>query len=434
MLKRYTKEEMGRVWTLENRFRQMLKVEKAVAKVQGEMGLIPADASQAIQKKADFDLKSLLEKEKTTRHDVTAFIEEVAEHVGEPAGSYLHWGLTSSDVLDTALSLSIKSAGEVLHRSFERLEKALIEQSQKHAGTLCLGRTHGMWAEPLTFGLKLTGFLLELKRNQKRVSQALEQAMTGKISGAVGAFGTLPPEVEKKVCKILKLSPEPLATQVIPRDRHAEVILSLSLTASGLERLSQEIRHLQRSEVREVAEQFKKLQTGSSAMPHKKNPIYSENITGLARLVRSYTIPALENIALWHERDISHSSVERVIFPSSFILCDFALNRMAEVIQNLEVNKDRMQKNLKAGGETVFSSILLKTLVQKGMPRSEAYRLIQKESLQLLPGESFFHRLSSKKSLLKYISKKELKVLFSLKERQKHMLEQVQSLLKTWAC
>ena len=429
MLKRYTREEMGQLWTLENRFRHMLKVEKAVAQIQAKMGLIPAFAGKAIHKKANFQLSTLLEKEKTTRHDVTAFVEEVAEHVGEPAGSYVHWGLTSSDVLDTALSLSIKSAGEVLNRSFERLEKALIEQSQNHADTLCSGRTHGIRAEPLTFGFKLTGFLLELKRNKKRVSHALKQAMIGKISGAVGTFGTLPPEVEQKVCQALKLSPEPLATQVIPRDRHAEVILSLSLTASGLERLSVEIRHLQRSEVEEVTEQFKKFQTGSSAMPHKKNPIYSENITGLSRLIRSYTIPALENIALWHERDISHSSVERVILPSSFILCDFALNRMAEVIQNLKINKDRMLKNLKAGKETVFSSILLKTLVQKGMPRSVAYKMIQQESLSLKPEESLSNRLSQNKQIREYLNKKTITKIFSLKEKQQQQAKRVKSIL-----
>ena len=428
MLKRYTREGMGQIWTLENRFSAMLKVEKAVAKAQAEMGLIPTFAGKAILKKANFKLKNILKREQKTRHDVTAFVEEVTHHVGEPAGSYVHWGLTSSDVLDTALALLLKSAGDVLKKPWAQLEKALREQSQKHAHTLCCGRTHGIRAEPITFGLKLTGFLLELKRNKKRVFQALEQAMMGKISGAVGAYSTLPPQLEKRVCRSLKLKPEPLSTQVVPRDRHAEVILSLALTASGLERLAVEIRHLQRSEVGEVAEPFGSHQTGSSAMPHKKNPIYSENITGLSRLIRSYTIPALENIALWHERDISHSSVERVILPSAFILCDFALNRMAEVIKNLKVDKNRMWENIKAGEGTLFSSLWLTSLIQKGLPRSQAYRLIQKESLSLKPGESLIDRLSQNKQITKYLNKKEIKSLCSLEKRQKQIAKQVNTL------
>ena len=430
ILKRYTREEMGQIWTLENRFLAMLEVEKAVAKAQAEMGLIPASAGKAIVNKAHFKLKSILKKEQKTRHDVTAFVEELAHRVGDPAGSYVHWGLTSSDVLDTALALLLKSAGEVLKKSFTQLEGALKEQSQKHAHTLCCGRTHGIRAEPITFGLKLTGFLLELKRNKKRVFQALEQAMIGKMSGAVGAYSTLPPKLEKRVCQALKLKPEPLSTQVVPRDRHAEVILSLALTASGLERLALEIRHLQRSEVGEVAEAFGSHQTGSSAMPHKKNPIYSENITGLSRLIRSYTTPALENIALWHERDISHSSVERVILPSAFILCDFALNRMAEVIKNLKVDKNRMWKNLKAGEGTLFSSLWLTHLIQKGMPRSKAYRLVQKESLSLKPNESLTDRLSQNKQVAKYINKQEIKDLCSFEKRQEQIAKQTNSLIE----
>ena len=431
MLKRYTREEMGQVWTQENRFQQMLKVEKAVAQAQAKMGLIPASAGKAIQQKANFKLKNIQQKEKKTRHDVTAFVEEVISHVGQPAGSYVHWGLTSSDVLDTALALQLKSAGEVLKKSFAQLEKALIVQSQKHADTLCCGRTHGIRAEPLTFGLKLAGFLLELKRNKERVLLAIKQAMTGKMSGAVGAYNTLPPNLEKQVCRALKLSPEPIATQVIPRDRHAEIILSLALTASGLERLSVEMRHLQRSEVREVAEAFGSHQTGSSAMPHKKNPIYSENVTGLARLIRSYTVPALENIALWHERDISHSSVERVILPSAFILCDFALHRMAEVIRNLQVDKNRMLKNLKDGEGTMLSSLWLTALVKKGMPRSQAYRLIQQASFSLKSGESLLQNLSQNKQVLEYLlNPTEIQQLSSVKKQEEEIGKRVKSFLQ----
>ena len=430
MLERYTREEMGRIWTQENRFRKMLEVEKAVAQAQGEMGLIPSNAAQAIQKKADFKLKNILENEKRTRHDVTAFVQEVASHVGGSEGAYVHWGLTSSDVLDSAMALLIRDASQVLQSSFSHLKKVLSEQSEKYADALCCGRTHGVVAEPITFGFKLAGFLSELQRNEKRVLQAVQQAMVGKVSGAVGAYGTLPPELEQKVCEILGLSVEPVATQVIPRDRHAEIILSLAMTAGGLERLAVEIRHLQRSEVAEVFEGFTSGQTGSSAMPHKKNPIYSENVTGLSRLIRSYVVPALENNVLWHERDISHSSVERIMFPSAFILCDFALNRMAEVIQNLHVDTDRMLKNLESSKGKVFSSLLLTTLVEKGMSRSSAYELIQSISFSLKPGEFLQDKLLENEKILKYLSQEEIKEKFSLEKRKNQIASRVREILK----
>jgi len=321
MFERYTRDEMGSVWTLKNRFNKMLEVEKTVALSQAEMGFIPKEVAQAILQKAQFNIENIKENEKKTRHDVTAFVNEVASQVGGKEGSYVHWGLTSSDVLDTALALQIKEASLVLKKSFYELKEVLYKRSEEFAETPCCGRTHGIVAEPITFGFKLAGFLLEIKRNEERVFRAIQQTLVGKVSGAVGAYSALPPELEKKVCDKLGLSAETLATQVIPRDRHAELIMSLALTASGLERLAVEIRHLQRSEVAEVAEGFLPGQTGSSAMPHKKNPIFSENITGLSRLIRSYVVPALENTTLWHERDISHSSVERVMFPQSFILC-----------------------------------------------------------------------------------------------------------------
>ncbi len=431
MLERYTREEMGRIWTRENRFGKMLEVEKAVAQAQGEMGLIPSGAAQAIQKKADFQLKNILENEKRTRHDVTAFVQEVASHVGGSEGAYVHWGLTSSDVLDSALALLIRDASRVLQSSFSQLKKVLSEQSEKYADALCCGRTHGVVAEPVTFGFKLAGFLSELQRNEKRVFQAVQQAMVGKVSGAVGAYGTLPPELEKKVCEMLGLSVEPVSTQVIPRDRHAEIVLSLAMTASGLERLATEIRHLQRSEVAEVFEGFTSGQTGSSAMPHMNNPIYSDNASGLSRLIRSYVTPALENTVLWHERDISHSSVERIMFPSVFILCDFALNRMAEVIQNLHVDTDRMLENLKSSKGQVFSSLLLTLLVQKGMSRSSAYELIQSLSFSLQSGESLQNKLQENKTVLKYLSQEEIKEKFSLEKRKNQIASQVKMILKT---
>ncbi|MDE0118907.1 MAG: adenylosuccinate lyase [Bdellovibrionales bacterium] len=430
MLERYTRKEMGCVWTQENKFRKMLEVEKAVAQCQGEIKLIPSDVAQIIQKKAHFQIENILKNEKKTRHDVTAFVQEVATQVGEPAGAYVHFGLTSSDVLDSALALLIREASSVLKKSFGCLKKTLWEQAKKYKEALCCGRTHGRLAEPITFGLKLAGFLMELERNEQRFFRAVQQALVGKLSGAVGAYGTLPPELEQKVCTVLGLSAEPVATQVVPRDRHAEVILSLALTASGLERLAVEIRHLQRSEVGEVSEGFAPGQMGSSAMPHKKNPIYSENVTGLSRLLRSYVSSALENIVLWHERDISHSSVEREIFPSAFILCDFALNRMVEVIQDLHVDEKRMLENLQSGGGVVFSSLLLTCLVQKGMPRSSAYKLIQSISFNLRRGESLQDRLLENTDILKYLSPDEIKQKFSLEKRKKQISLQVTEVLK----
>ena len=432
MLDRYTRKEMGRVWTLQNRYLKMLEVEKAVASIQGELSLIPKEAAQAIKEKAGFKLENILKNEEQTKHDVTAFVQEVARSVGEPYGSYVHWGLTSSDVLDSALALLIREASVILRSSFLKLQKALLVQIEQHSGTLQSGRTHGILAEPLTFGWKLSGFLLELKRNENRVFQAIRQAEVAKFSGAVGAYGTGSPDLEKKVCRLLGLSSEPVATQVVARDRYAEVILSLAMTASGLERLAVEIRHLQRTEVSEVSESFSQGQMGSSAMPHKKNPIYSENITGLSRLIRSYVIPALENIVLWHERDISHSSVERVVFPSAFIFCDFALHRMAEVIQNLQIHSQQMQKNMETGQGIIYSSVLLKALIKKGMSRSSAYELIQKESFAISKtGEHLKDRVLKNKQILKYLSADEIQKIFSFNDGRQQIDERVKHILKS---
>ena len=432
MLKRYSRKVMADIWSLENKFQTMLKVEKAAACVQGEMGLIPKKAALAIQKKAGFSLKRIQKNELSTRHDVTAFVNEAARTVGRPFGSYVHWGLTSSDVLDTAFALQIREAGGVLNLSFAQLEKALLVQAKQHADVLCVGRTHGMWAEPITFGLKLAGFLLELNRHKQRVQAAVKQVEYGKISGAVGAYHVLPSALEKKVCAQLKLRFEPLSTQVIPRDRHAEVILSLACLAGGLERLAVEIRHLQKQETGEVSEEFVKGQTGSSAMPHKKNPIYCENITGLCRMVRSYAGPCLENIALWHERDISHSSVERVMFPSAFILCDFALVRLGGVVRNLHVNPKRMAENLRSTGGQWGSSLLLAELVRAGMRRSEGYNLLQSLSVfSQAKNKSFQTQVMHSKKVLRYLSQKKLSQIFSLPLVQKRLSARVRRLLKT---
>lgn len=377
MIERYTRPEMGAIWDLENRFQKMLEVETAVAQVQAGLKLIPRAAAVAITNKGKFSVQRINEIEKETKHDVIAFVSSVAENVGE-WGRFVHFGLTSSDVIDTAFGLQVRDAGLVLQKSLDHFEKALKNLARRHADTLCAGRTHGMFAEPTTFGLKMAGFVSELRRNRERVTRALEQMQICKLSGAVGTYSSQTPQVEALVAKKLKLNIEPVATQVIPRDRHAEVMLSLAMLGTGLERLAIELRHLQRSEVSEVVEGFSKGQKGSSAMPHKKNPISSENVTGAARLLRAYASASLENVALWHERDISHSSVERVAFPDAFILVDYAVHRMATVVENLDVNKKRMQQNIDLSQGQLFSSQVLLALVEKGLDRELAYAHVQR--------------------------------------------------------
>lgn len=417
MIDRYTRPTMGQIWSTENKFEKLLQVEKTVALVQGELGLIPKEAAQFIHRKGKFKLERILEIEKITKHDVVAFVKNVAEEV-EPYGRFVHFGLTSSDVLDTSLSLQIIEGCNELCNTLQTLIKTLDNQIEKHSETLCAGRTHGMHAEPTSFGLKLLGFKLELLRNLKRIEQAQAQNAIGKLSGAVGTYSFLTEEVERQVCKKLFLQPEIVATQVIPRDRHAEMIISLAFLGSGLERLSIELRHLQRTEVSEVTEGFSKGQTGSSAMPHKKNPISSENITGISRLLRNYGQAALENISLWHERDISHSSVERVIFPDAFILADYATHRMSWIIENLEVDINKMKENMKLSQGQLFSSHILLELVSKGLPREKAYELIQRLSHSLKPGEQLEDLLQNDTEAKQWLHKKEIENLFSGKKHQ----------------
>lgn len=386
MIERYTRKEMGQQWTETARFQCLLDVELAVAQGQAEMGIIPSDAYKVMQAKAQFQIPRILEIEKETKHDIIAFVSNVAENVG-PEGRFLHYGMTSSDALDTALSLQIKKAAPLLLQSLDKLLNALKAKSLQYKDTICAGRTHGMHAEPTTFGLKLAGFFAEFSRHRQRLTTSLEGMAIGKISGAVGTYSFLKPELEAKVCEILGLRPETVATQVIPRDRHAEFFCSLALIGGGLERLSIELRHLQRNEVAEAYEGFSQGQKGSSAMPHKKNPISSENITGCSRLLRSYALSALENMALWHERDISHSSVERVIFPDGFILTDYACDRMAGVVANLEVDAERMKRNMDLSQGQLFSSHLLLHMVDQGLSREEAYKKIQSASHSLKAGE-----------------------------------------------
>ncbi len=412
MIDRYTRAPMGAVWAQDNRFAKMLEVEIAVAEVQAELGLIPKEAAKAIKAKGAFSVKRINEIEETTRHDVIAFVSNVAEKVG-PMGRYIHFGLTSSDVLDTAMSLLIRDAGEILGETLQRLAKILKDRAVEFAGTLTAGRTHGMHAEPTSFGMKLAGFWAETERNRERLQAALKQIEIAKLSGAVGTYSTQTHLVEQGVATKLRLEPERLATQVVPRDRHAEVMWSLAMVGAGLERLAVELRHLQRTEVGEVTEGFAQGQKGSSAMPHKKNPISAENITGCARLLRAYAHAALENVALWHERDISHSSVERVAFPDAFILCDYAADRAVRLIAGLEVDAERMVKNIDLSRGQLFSSHLLLALVDKGLRREEAYALVQRLSHGMKPGAHLRDEALASKEVRKLLDEKSIRQVFA---------------------
>lgn len=420
MIERYSTPEMTKIWSTEARFSYMLQVESAVASEQSLMGMIPKSAATAIKSKAKFNVTQIQELEKTLKHDVIAFVQNVAAHVG-PMGRYLHFGLTSSDVLDTALSLQIQDGGRLLLEATDELKKVFRSQIKKHQNVICTGRTHGMWAEPITFGIKLSGFMAELLRNEERLKRALKGNAICKLSGAVGTYSALPPELESKVAKRLKLVPETVATQVIPRDRHAEVFLALSMLLAGFERLAVELRHLQRSEVSEVLESFDKGQKGSSAMPHKQNPISAENITGLSRMVRSYAFAAVENIVLWHERDISHSSVERVFFPDAFILSHYATLRVKKLLEGLVVREDRMQKNLDQSFGLLMSSHLLLMLIDKGLSREKAYEKVQALSFEAKKTETHLQKLvDADKEIGHLLKAKELQDLFSGKAHLKH--------------
>ena len=412
MIDRYSLKEMSQIWSPESRFHFMLKVEKNIAKIQGELGLIPKVSAKAIYSKAYFNYKNILKKEQISHHDVTAFIDEVASHL-DKHGAYFHYGLTSSDVLDTALSLQIQTSKKLLDKKFKSLKKTLKQIVITHKNTVCAGRTHGIHAEPTTFGFKILGYLAELSRAEHSFNQAVSMCSIVKISGAVGVYSSLSSQVEKKVGHKLSLQAETIATQVVPRDRIARLIFCLSLIGSFIERLSIELRHLQRTEVAEVTESFYEGQKGSSAMPHKKNPISAENLTGIARLLRSYVTPALENISLWHERDISHSSVERVILPDSFILTHYALTRLEKLLKNLKINKDKMKQNLNSTKGLVFSSQVLNALIHKSFPRKEAYPLVQKISQNLKENESLKSALLKNQEIKKYLTNKEIEDIFS---------------------
>lgn len=381
MIERYTRKEMGQLWTLERKFRVWLEVELAICEAWHAMGVIPAPDMQAIREKADFELERILTLEETTRHDVIAFLTAVEEKVG-PSARYIHLGCTSSDIVDTANAVLLTRAGRIILSGLDALLGTLETLARTHAGRLCMGRTHGIHAEPTSFGLKMAGFHAEFQRHRRRFAEAVENIRVGKISGAVGTYAQLEPELEKLALDILELEVEPASTQVIPRDRYAQYFTTLALMAGGVERLCVELRHLQRTEVLEVEEGFAQGQKGSSAMPHKKNPISSENLTGLSRLVRSNALAAMENMALWHERDISHSSVERVIMPDSTILVDYMLHRLNNLLKGLRVIPENMERNLMGSHGLFFSQRVLLALVEAGLARQEAYVMVQKVAMR----------------------------------------------------
>jgi adenylosuccinate lyase len=379
MIERYTRPEIGAVWSDQRKFECWLVVELAATDALAEMGVVPAEDAAAIRDRASFTVEAVLEREKVTDHDMAAFVDVVAASVGE-AGRWVHHGLTSSDVLDTALALQLTAAGLILINGARDYRDALISKAREHRSTLCVGRTHGVHAEPTTFGVKLAGFAFEAHRNLRRLERAVEQASVGALSGAVGTYATNGPEFEQRVLERLGLGRENVSTQVVARDRHAELLSAIAIAGAGLERFGTEIRHLQRTEVREVEEPFRAGQKGSSAMPHKRNPIVSERITGIARLLRGYAQAGVEDIALWHERDISHSSVERVVLPDATILLDYSQSLGKRVVEGMAVHADRMRANLNATHGALYSQRALLALVESGKSRDDAYRIVQENA------------------------------------------------------
>ncbi|MEW6612791.1 MAG: adenylosuccinate lyase [Pseudomonadota bacterium] len=414
MIERYTRPEMGALWTQEAKYQAWLDVELAACRALAAQGRIPAEDLATIEAKAAFDAARIEEIEREVKHDVIAFLTSVAEFVG-PSSRFIHQGLTSSDVVDTGFALQLKRAGELLLQGMDRLMRALHRRAWEHKDTIMIGRSHGIHAEPVTFGLKLAVWYAEAGRNRARLQAAIDDVAVGMLSGAVGTFANIDPSVEEAVCRELGLTPEPASTQVISRDRHAHFFNTLAVIAGSIEKIAVEIRHLQRTEVLEAEEPFTKGQKGSSAMPHKRNPILSENLTGLARLVRGYAGMALENIALWHERDISHSSVERVIGPDATITLDFMLHRVSGLIENLVVYPENMLKNLNQMHGLIFSQRVLLALTEKGALREDAYRWVQRNAMRVWEaGEDFKSLLARDPDVSGKLSPAELDELFSL--------------------
>ena len=392
MISRYSRPQMTRIWSPENRYRIWHEIEAHACDAQAALGVIPESAARAVWERGAFEVERIDQIERETRHDVIAFLTNLAEHIG-PDARFVHQGMTSSDVLDTCLAVQLKDAADLLLADLDQLLAVLKRRAVEHKYTPTVGRSHGVHAEPTTFGLKLAGHYAEFARNRARLLGAREEVATCAISGAVGTFANIDPRVEAHVAEKLGLKPEPISTQVIPRDRHAQFFMTLALVAAAVERLATEIRHLQRTELREAEEYFAPGQKGSSAMPHKRNPVLAENLTGLARLIRSTVGPALENVALWHERDISHSSVERVIAPDATIALDFALARLTGLVDRLLVYPERMRQNLEALGGLVDSQRVLLALTQAGMSREDAYRAVQRNAMAAWDGKGCFSDL-----------------------------------------
>ena len=422
MIERYTLPEMGEIWTDAYKFKTWLDVEIAVCEAQAELGYIPAEAVAEIKAKANFDPKRILEIEAEVRHDVIAFLTNVNEYVGD-AGRYIHLGMTSSDVLDTALALQMVKSIEIILGKVEELAQAIRTQAQQHRYTVMVGRSHGIHAEPITFGFKLAGWLAEVQRNQERLVRVAKEIAVGQISGAVGTYANVDPRIEALTCEKLGLVPDQASTQVISRDRHAEFVQQLALLAATIERFAVEIRNLQRTDVLEVEEFFAKGQKGSSAMPHKRNPIKSERLTGLARIIRGNAVAALENVALWHERDISHSSVERVILPDTCILTHFMLRDITRLVKNLLVYPENMKRNMNVYGGVIFSQKVLLALVEKGMIREDAYQVVQSCAHKAwnTEGGDFQGLISEDATVNQYLSPGEIEACFNPQHHLKNL-------------
>ena len=414
MIPRYTRPEMGKLWDVDNKYQKWLDIEIAVCEVWAELGEIPVDTLKVIKKKARFDVQKINEIEKVVKHDVIAFLTSVAQSLG-PESRFIHKGLTSSDILDTALALLMQEASNIIIKDIKGLMDVIKKQAYEYKDTPIIGRSHGVHAEPMTFGLKFALWYEDMRRNLERIKRAKETIGVGKLSGAVGTFSNIPPAIEEKVCRKLGLKPEPVATQIVQRDRHADYLITLALIAASIEKIATEIRHLQRSEVLEAEEPFMAGQKGSSAMPHKRNPVGSENLSGLARLVRTNAMAALENIALWHERDISHSSVERVIIPDSSILVDYMLDRLKGILEGLHVYPKRMKENMAKSYGLYNSQRVMLALIDKGLSREDAYDIVQRNAMMSWKEEIDFKKLLLKdKEVKKYLTAKEIEEIFDL--------------------
>lgn len=423
MIERYSREEIKKIWDLQSKFQYYLNVEIAVAQAYAEIGTFPQEDIKELEQKAKFDLERIDEIEEEVKHDVIAFLTCVNESLGDLA-KYMHVGMTSSDVIDTAFALQIQDSGKIIIKDLDETIQSLKDLAQKHKNTICIGRSHGVHAEVMTFGVKICNWIDILERQRENFIHALEQIRVGQVSGPVGTYSNISPEVEKITCKNLGLKPARISTQIIARDYHAYFMQSLALIASVIEQFATEIRHLQRTEVLEAEEGFAKNQKGSSAMPHKKNPVLSENLCGLSRVVRANSYAAMENIVLWHERDISHSSAERIIFPDSLILVDFMLNRFNNIVQNIVIHEKNMLKNTEKFGGIIFSQKVLLKLTEKGLTRENAYKLVQRNALDAFENDGDFRvNLLNDEEILKHLSVLEIDEIFKKEEFLKNINE-----------